>query len=116
MWERLNLAAYFRPAARRRPRSTGVGMCTHLTEGVTHKVARPFRFGGCHFGAGSAAEWADGARRIESLGYDTLVTADHFMPGLLAPGPAIVAAALATRTIRLGVQVFANDFHHPAVL
>jgi probable F420-dependent oxidoreductase len=79
-------------------------------------VARPFRFGGGLFSAASAANWADGARKLESAGYDTLVTGDHFSPTFLAPVPALLAAALATTRLRVACTVFDNDFRHPAAL
>ncbi|OWY61472.1 luciferase, partial [cyanobacterium TDX16] len=41
--------------------------------------------------------------------------ADH-MDDDLAPGPALVAAADATTTLRLGTLVYANDYRHPVVL
>jgi probable F420-dependent oxidoreductase len=42
--------------------------------------------------------------------------ADHFEPGFFAIGPAMVAAACATNTIRLGSFVYSNNFRHPALL
>jgi len=66
--------------------------------------------------AASAAEWAENARRVEALGYDTLLLPDHFAPDLFAPIPALTAAALATTTLRVGTTVFDNDFRHPAML
>src|ERR687897_3934429 len=77
---------------------------------------RPFRFGAGAFMAASQMEWAENARRIEALGYDTLLIADHFESDLFAPIPALVAAALATTTLRVGSYVFDNDFRHPALL
>ncbi|MBV9898235.1 MAG: TIGR03621 family F420-dependent LLM class oxidoreductase [Chloroflexi bacterium] len=76
---------------------------------------RPFRFCGGLFWAESAEEWTDGARRLESAGYDTLVIGDHFSK-TLAPIPALMAAASATNTLRLACTVFDNDFRHPAAL
>jgi alkanesulfonate monooxygenase SsuD/methylene tetrahydromethanopterin reductase-like flavin-dependent oxidoreductase (luciferase family) len=78
-------------------------------------AARPFRFGAGLFTADSPAAWAEGARRVEALGYDTLLMADHFLSPF-APVPALVAAAAATTTLRVGCTVFANDFRHPALL
>ena len=78
-------------------------------------VSRPFRFGGGLFWANSAEDWADGARRLESLGYDTLLIGDHFSRQF-APIPALLAAASATTTLRVGCTVFDNDFRHPAAL
>ena len=66
--------------------------------------------------AASQTEWAENARRVEALGYDTLLIPDHFDPHLFAPIPALMAAALATTTLRVGSIVFDNDFRHPAML
>jgi probable F420-dependent oxidoreductase len=79
-------------------------------------VVRPFRFGAAHFTAASAAAWAEGARRIEALGYSTLLMADHPAGRSFATVPALVAAALATTTLRVDCTVFDNDFRHPALL
>jgi probable F420-dependent oxidoreductase len=76
---------------------------------------RRFRFGAGAFIADSAAAWAETARRIEALGYATLLIPDHFDQHL-APIPALTAAALATTTLRIGCTVFDNDFRHPAML
>lgn len=78
--------------------------------------ARPFRFGVGAFAAGDAAAWGEQARRVEGLGYDTLLIPDHFDVDLFAPIAALTAAACATTTLRVGTTVFANDFRHPAVL
>lgn len=77
---------------------------------------RPFRFAGGLFRSASVAEWADGARRLESAGYDSLAIADHFSPTYFAPIPALMAAAMATTRLRVVCTVFANDFRHPAAL
>ncbi len=78
-------------------------------------MARKFRFGVQAWRAADGAEWAAKARRIEDLGYSTLLIPDHF-DDQLAPVPALAAAAAATSTLRLGTLVFDNDFRHPAVL
>jgi probable F420-dependent oxidoreductase len=59
--------------------------------------------------------WTALARRAEALGYSTLLVPDHFFP-VLAPIPAMMAAAAATTRLRVGSLVLANDFRHPAVL
>src|ERR671934_563473 len=76
---------------------------------------KPFRFGVNVTTAGSRAEWADKARKLEDLGYSTLTVPDH-LTGMLAPVPAMLAAANATTTLRVGSGVFNNDFRHPVVL
>lgn len=76
---------------------------------------KPFRFGVQAHGSADAAAWCDLARRAEDLGYATLTMADHF-DDALAPVPALVAAADATTTLRLGALVFAVGYHHPVVL
>lgn len=76
---------------------------------------RPFRFGVNVRTAGSAAEWADKARKIERLGYSVLLVPDH-LAELLAPFPALAAAASATTRLRVGTAVLNNDFRHPVLL
>ncbi|HVC77656.1 MAG TPA: TIGR03621 family F420-dependent LLM class oxidoreductase, partial [Candidatus Micrarchaeaceae archaeon] len=76
---------------------------------------RPFRFGVQEHGTTSARAWREKARQIESLGYSTLYLPDHFgdQPGPIA---ALMAAADATTTLRVGSLVFDNDYRHPVVL
>lgn len=76
---------------------------------------RRFRFGIQLNTASSAAEWSELARRAEALGYDTLFLPDHFTDQL-APVPAMMAAADATATLKVGCLVFDNDYKHPVVL
>jgi probable F420-dependent oxidoreductase len=64
---------------------------------------------------GTARSWADQARKAEDLGYSSLLMPDHF-GDQLAPMPALMAAADATTTLRLGALVFDNDYRHPLVL
>ena len=64
---------------------------------------------------GTGASWAEQARRVEDLGYSTLLMPDHF-GDQLAPVPALTAAADATTTLRMGSLVFDNDYRHPLVL
>ena len=64
---------------------------------------------------GDARAWADQARKAEDLGFSTLLMPDHF-GDQLAPVPALMAAACATTTLRIGALVFDNDYRHPLVL
>ena len=76
---------------------------------------RPFRFAVQDHGAPSARAWADKARRVEALGYKALYLPDHF-GDQLGPIAALMAAADATTTLRVGSLVFDNDYRHPVVL
>jgi probable F420-dependent oxidoreductase len=75
---------------------------------------RPFRFGIQLADAANAADWAEMARKAEDLGYSSLFVPDHF-GSQLAPAPALVAAADATRDLRVGTLVLDNDYKHPVV-
>jgi probable F420-dependent oxidoreductase len=76
---------------------------------------RTFRFDVQEHRAHSAKQWRDRAREIESMGYSALYLPDHFgdQPGPIA---ALMAAADATTTLRIGSLVFDNDYRHPVVL
>ena len=76
---------------------------------------RPFRFGVNVWDVKSRADWADKARRIEGLGYATLTVPDH-LTDFMAPMPALVSAAAATTTLRIGSNVLNNDFRHPVLV
>lgn len=78
---------------------------------------KPFRFGvQCSSPPGvTAASWAALARRVEDLGYSRLTVSDH-LDEQLAPIAALMAAADATTTLRIGSLVFCNDYRHPVVL
>jgi probable F420-dependent oxidoreductase len=78
-------------------------------------MTRPFRFGVQLSQPIPGSSWGDTARRIEQLGWSTLVMPDHF-EDQLAVGPALAVAAEATSALRLGALVFGNDYRHPVVL
>ncbi|CAN5606942.1 LLM class F420-dependent oxidoreductase [soil metagenome] len=80
-------------------------------------VLRPFRFGvQCSSPPSvTARSWRELARRTEDLGYHRLTVSDH-LDDQLAPVAALMAAADATTTLRVGVLVLSNDYRHPAVL
>jgi probable F420-dependent oxidoreductase len=81
---------------------------------------RPFRFGVICEHMQSAEEWVTKARQAEDYGYATLLIRDHFIRepfgDQLAPLIALMAAASATRTLRVGTLVLDNDYRHPVVL
>jgi len=76
---------------------------------------KPFRFGINARDARSRAEWQDKARRIEALGYAVLLVPDH-LAAMLATIPAVVSAADATKSLRVGTNVLNNDLRHPVLL
>ena len=75
---------------------------------------RPFRFGAKAKTASSGTEWADIAKKAEDLGYVSLQIDDHYTKQL-APVPALMAAACATTTLKVGTLVAGNDFRNPVV-
>ncbi|HJZ47924.1 MAG TPA: LLM class flavin-dependent oxidoreductase, partial [Roseiflexaceae bacterium] len=74
---------------------------------------RPFRFGAVYF---TLENWAERARKVESLGYSTLVLGEHPAGGGPSPLIALMAAANATTTLRITTHVLANDFRNPVLL
>ncbi|MEO6988031.1 MAG: TIGR03621 family F420-dependent LLM class oxidoreductase, partial [Aquihabitans sp.] len=77
----------------------------------------PFRFGvQCSSPPDITAQaWRDLARKVEDLGYHRLTVSDH-LDDQLSPVAALMSAADATSTLRVGALVFCNDYRHPAVL
>ena len=65
--------------------------------------------------APNAKAWREKARLVETLGYKTLYLPDHF-GDQLSPIAALMSAADATTTLRVGSLVFDNDYRHPVVL
>ncbi|MBW3574243.1 MAG: TIGR03621 family F420-dependent LLM class oxidoreductase [Actinobacteria bacterium] len=76
---------------------------------------RPFRFGLSLAGFDHGHDWPETARKVEALGYSTLLVPDH-LGDQLAPLPALTAAAAATTTLRVGTYVLDNDFRHPVLV
>ena len=77
-------------------------------------MTKPFRFGVQAKQAASRTEWVELAKKAEDLGYSTLSLPDHF-DGQLAPTPALMAAADATNTLKVGALVYCNDYRHPVL-
>ena len=77
---------------------------------------RPFRFGVTAAHAPSHTAWITTARRVEELGYSTLLIPDRTSVGSLAPIPALAVAAQATTRLRFGSFVFCNGYRHPVIL
>lgn len=78
-------------------------------------MARPFRFAAQLSKPAPGTDWAGTARQVEDLGYSVLTIPDHF-DDQLAPLAAMMAAADATSSLRVGTLVLDNDYRHPLVL
>jgi probable F420-dependent oxidoreductase len=78
-------------------------------------MTQPFRFGAIEVFGTSGKDWAERARIVEGSGFSTLQMVDH-LGFMWSPGPALSAAAAVTETLRVGSQVFANDYRHPVQL
>lgn len=76
---------------------------------------KPFRFGVNLRHTMSRADLAEKARKVEALGYDTLLFPDHLVD-LASPMPALVSAAEATKRLRVGMNVLNNDLRHPVLV
>src|SRR3954469_7147097 len=76
---------------------------------------KSFRFGVNLRAGDSRAEWVAKARKLEDLGYSTLLVPDH-LAEIVSPLAPLVSAADATTTLRVGTCVLNNDFRHPVLL
>jgi len=77
----------------------------------TSHVVRPFRFGVVATPQGPPEQWLSTARRVEQLGYSTLLMPDGLQ--LLAPFPALAVAATTTTSLRVGTFVLASPLRPP---
>jgi hypothetical protein len=72
---------------------------------------KPFRFG-LMGKANSREEWIEQAKKAEDLGYSSYLASDHLY-WEFSPIAALQAAASSITTLRIGSNVFSNDFRHP---
>lgn len=72
---------------------------------------RAFRFGVVATPQGGRDQWQSTARRVEELGYSTLLMPDGLQ--LLSPVPALAVAASVTTRLRVGTFVMASPLRHP---
>jgi probable F420-dependent oxidoreductase len=75
---------------------------------------RDFRFSFNIFAISTRQAFVDECREAEGYGYDTVFSADHI--GIPAPFPLLVAAAEATKRLRVGTLVLNVPFWNPALL
>src|SRR5437763_9553253 len=80
------------------------------------QMHRPFRFGVVTHNTNTSLDaLVTRARLAERLGYSTFLIPDH-LGDQFDTSLALALVAQATRTLRIGSFVFANDFRHPALL
>ena len=79
-------------------------------------MQNPFRFGVVSSGLMTPGEWIAQARRIEELGYASLLMPDRPSIGGFALFSALAVAAAVTTSLHIGSYVFCNDYRHPAML
>ncbi len=77
---------------------------------------KPFRFGVVSGGFTAPNAWVAQARRIEELGYASLLMPDRPSIGGFALFSALAVAAASTTSLHVGSYVFCNDYRHPAML
>jgi probable F420-dependent oxidoreductase len=77
-------------------------------------MARPFRFG-VQLSSLPNESWRAELRRIEELGYASILWPDHFS-SMWEPTAALGAAAAATERLCIGTLVYDVDYRHPVVL
>ena len=77
-------------------------------------MTRSFRFGVSAHRAASRRDWSALCRKVEDLGFSTLVMPDH-LGDQFAPMVALGAAFGVTSRLRMGALVACNDFRHPVV-
>src|SRR5215469_12786838 len=81
-----------------------------------NSMHKPFRFGVVSGGFTAPDAWGAQARRIEELGYASLLMPDRPSMGGFALFSALAVAAAATTLLHVGSYVFCNDYRHPAML
>ena len=74
-------------------------------------MSRPFRFGVVATPDGGPEKWTATARRVEELGYSTLLMPDGLQ--LLSPFPSLAVAASVTTSLRVGTFVLASPLRTP---
>ena len=78
-------------------------------------VVKPFRFGHFVNDVSTRKELVGLARKAEVIGYASLLMGEH-VGFMLDPSAAMLIAAEATTTLRIGSLVYGNDFRNPVML
>jgi probable F420-dependent oxidoreductase len=77
---------------------------------------RRFRFGVVTAQAPSGDQWIEKARRIEELGYVTLLMPDRLLGPVFSPMPALAVAAAVTCSLHVGTFVLPAGWRNPVLL
>src|SRR5205814_8276724 len=78
-------------------------------------IAVPVLYGVAAAPGRAGEEWEQKGSHVEWMGYATLLMPEGLQHSL-APLPALTAAAMATRTLRVGTYGIANDYRNPVML
>lgn len=78
-------------------------------------MTRPIRFAASAPQELTRKSLVTAARKAEAQGYSSMLIADHLLPTWSAL-PALLAAAMVTKKLRIGTFVLNNDLRHPAML
>ena len=73
---------------------------------------KKFSFGYFYYPPPSKEIFLENARKAEGLGFQTLLQGDH-AGWNMSPLPMLLAAANATKTLRVGMSLLGNDFYNP---
>ncbi|MEJ2133031.1 MAG: LLM class flavin-dependent oxidoreductase, partial [Gammaproteobacteria bacterium] len=74
----------------------------------------PFRFG-IQLPQLDATRRPDEVRRIEALGFSSVLVPDHFTSSLWDPTTLLASAAAVTETLKVGSLVYDVDYRHPVI-
>lgn len=75
---------------------------------------KPFRFG-VQIASLDPANWMEQARRIEAMGYSSVMVPDHFNSRLWDPTTLLAGVAAVTDTLKVGSLVYDVDYRHPVI-
>jgi probable F420-dependent oxidoreductase len=76
-------------------------------------MPHPFRFG-VQISSLPGDDWRERVRKIEGLGYSSLMVPDHFGPQW-DPTATVAAAGAVTERLRVGTLVYDVDYRHPVI-
>ena len=75
---------------------------------------KPFRFG-VQIASLDPGNWIAQARRIEAMGFSSVMVPDHFNSELWDPTILLAGVAAVTDTLKVGSLVYDVDYRHPVI-